>query len=376
MATIDMERKPVAAKDPLAGQIVDCDVHPVVKGGLKTVFPYMPAAWRHRIETKGASVGMSALSPRTAVPHGGTAVRADSEPPEGGPGGSSRSWMLKQLIEPHGIDIAVLNCLQPGALAVALAGPDESAILCSAFNDYFLEEWQLADGSGPLRYAMVVPTQMPELAAQEIDRLADQKGIAAIFMPLLNIPMGNRHYHPIYEAAQRHNLPILLHVTGTENVYHGAPVVAGGWPESFIERYVSLSQVGEANLVSLVFSGVLERFPGLRVLFVEYGFSWAVPLLWRMDKAWRGVRFDTPWVKRSPIDYVRERVRFATQPLDEPQDPKDLYRMIEMLGDEHLLFATDYPHWDNDMPMQSLRGLSPEARRRVFVDNGRNFLRL
>src|SRR3546814_9696393 len=90
--------------------------------------------------------------------------------------------------------------------------------------------------------------------------------------------MGNRHYQPIYEAAQRHDLPILLHVTGTENVYHGAPVVAGGWPESFIERYVSLSQVGEANLVSLVFSGVLERFPGLRVLFVEYGFSWVLPL--------------------------------------------------------------------------------------------------
>src|SRR3546814_2817511 len=88
-----------------------------------------------------------------------------------------------------------------------------------------------------------------------------------------------------------------------------------------------------------------------------------------MDKAWRGVRFDTPWVKRSPIDYVNERVRFATQPLDEPQDPQHLYRMIEMLGDHLLLFATDSPHWDNDMPAQSLRGLSPEARRRVFASS-------
>src|SRR3546814_16168763 len=98
---------------------------------------------------------------------------------------------------------------------------------------------------------MVVPSQMPELAAQEIDRVADRKGIAAIFMPLLNIPMGNRHYHPIYEAAQRHDLPILLHVTGTENVYTGAQVVAGGWPETFFERSVSASQVGEGNPCSL-----------------------------------------------------------------------------------------------------------------------------
>lgn len=375
METATIPQRPVGAS-ALAGQIVDCDVHPVVKGGIKTVFPYMPAAWRHRIETKGASVGISALSPRTAVPHGGSAVRVDAQPPEGGPGGSSRSWMLQQLVAEQGIGCAVLNCLQPGALAVALAGPDESAILCSAFNDYFLEEWSLADGEGPLRYAMVVPTQVPELAAEEIDGLAGERGIAAVYMPLLNIPMGNRHYHPIYAAAERHDLPILLHVTGTENVYHGAPVVAGGWPESFVERYVSLSQIGEANLVSLVFSGVLERFPGLRVLFVEYGFSWVLPLLWRMDKAWRGVRFDVPWVKRSPIDYVNDRVRFATQPLDEPQDPQQLYRMIEMLGDHLLLFATDYPHWDNDMPSQSLRGLPLEARRRIFVENGREFLRV
>src|SRR5690606_159454 len=210
-------------------------------------------------------------------------------------------------------------------------------------------------------------TQVPERAAQEIDRLAEVKGIAAVYMPLLNIPMGNRHYHPIYAAAERHGLPILLHVTGTENVYHGPPVVAGGWPESFVERYVSLSQIGEANLVSLVFSGVLERFPGLKVIFVEYGFGWVLPLVWRMDKAWRGVRFDTPWVKRSPIDYVTDHVRFTTQPLDEPHDPQHLYRMIEMLGDHLLLFATDYPHWDNDMPGQSLRGLAPEARRRIYV---------
>src|SRR5690606_31995264 len=143
METATIPQRPVGAS-ALAGQIVDCDVHPVVKGGIETVFPYMPAAWRHRIETKGASVGISALSPRTAVPHGGSAVRVDAQPPEGGPGGSSRSWMLQQLVAEQGIGCAVLNCLQPGALAVALAGPDESAILCSAFNDYFLEEWSLA----------------------------------------------------------------------------------------------------------------------------------------------------------------------------------------------------------------------------------------
>lgn len=371
-----MERKhPTAATDPLAGEIIDCDVHPIVPGGLKTLYPYMPEAWCQRLDTKGASVGLSPLSPRTAVPNGGTAIRPDTTPPDGGPGGSSRDHMIEQLIEGQGIQCAVMNSLQAAALAVALAGPDESAVLCSAFNDYFLDEWQVADG-GPLRLAMVVPSQVPELAAQEIDRLGSKKGIAAVYMPLINIPMGNRHYHPIYAAAQRHGLPILLHVTGTENVYHGPPVIAGGWPESFVERYVSLSQVGEANLVSLVFSGVLERFPDMQVLFVEFGCSWALPLLWRAEKAWRAVRFDVPWAKKSPFEYVNKHVRFSTQPLDEPDDPTHLKQLIDMLGDHLLCFATDYPHWDNDMPGQSLRMLPEDSRRRIFVENSQKFFRL
>lgn len=374
MSAIDLEQ-PAPAGNPLAGEIVDCDVHAVVPGGLKAVFRYMPAAWRHRIEIKNAHIADTPLSLRTTVPHGGTAIRADARTPSGGPGGSDPAYVKEHLVERHGIACALINSLQPAALAVALAGPEESAVLCTAYNDFFLEEWGLAEG-GPLRYAACVPTQVPDRAVEEIRRLAGVKGVAAIYMPLLNIPMGNRHHHPIYAECERHGLPIMLHPTGTENVYHGPPVIAGGWPETFIERYVSLPQIGEANLASLVFSGVLERFPGLKVMFVEFGFSWALPLLWRMDKAWRGVRFDTPWVTRSPIDYVRDHVRFTTQPLDEPADPRQLDRVIEMLGDDLLLFATDYPHWDNDMPGQALRTLPAEARRRIFVDNAKGVLRL
>ena len=374
MSVVEQE-KPRLAKDPLAGEIIDCDVHAVVAGGLKSIYPYLDRAWQQRLETKGASVGLGALPPRLAVPNGGNAIRADAATPDGAPGGSCPHYMHKDLIEAHGIARAVCTCLQPGALAVALAGPDESVALCRAFNDFFLEEWNLKS-AGAIRYAMVVPTQVPEEAAREIDRIGANKGVAAVFMPLLNIPMGNRHYHPIYEAAARNGLPILLHVTGTENVYHGAPVVAGGWPESYAERYVSLSQVGEANLVSLIFSGVLERVPDLKVLFVEFGSSWVLATMWRMDKAWRGVRFDVPWVKRSPIDYINDHVRLTTQPLDEPDDPADLQRMIELIGDHLLCFATDYPHWDNDMPGQSLRMLGEESRRRIFVENAKGILRL
>ena len=47
-----------------------------------------------------------------------------------------------------------------------------------------------------------------------------------------------------------------------------------------------------------------------------------------MERTWRSLRHETPWVKRSPIDYVHDHIRFSTQPLDEPDDPRDLDRLV------------------------------------------------
>jgi uncharacterized protein len=355
--------------------IVDCDVHPIVKGGMHSLFPYMPIAWQKRLKQKAAEiVTVAPLTLRFEHPNG-SALRSDAVTPSGGPGGSDPDYIKSDLLEKHDIDIAILNCLQPGAMAAALAGPDESVVMCSAFNDFFLDNWKLT-GSGPLRLAISVPVQDPVAAAAEIRRLAHNPAVAAVSLPLLNIRMGNRYYYPIYEEAHRCGLPILLHVTGTDSIYYGAPHAAVGLPESYIERYVSLSQIAESNISSLIFSGTFEKFPGLKFLFAEYGFAWILPLLWRMDRTWRSLRHETPWVKKSPIDYVHENVRLSTQPLDEPERPEDLHTLIKLFGYDLLMFSSDYPHWDNDMPEQSLRTLPPEARRMIFGDNARKVLRL
>ena len=180
----------------------------------------------------------------------------------------------------------------------------------------------------------------------------------------------------IYEAAQEFGLPIFLHVTGTDSIYHSAPMSAGGLPDTYVERYVTLSQAAEANLNSLIFNGTFEKFPRLKVLFVEYGFVWPIATMLRMDRLWRGLRHEVPWVRKSPIDYVADHVWFATQPSEEPRNPEDLERLVQMVGVGNLCFSTDYPHWDNDMPMQSLRALKAEDRDRIMRTNARDVLRL
>lgn len=354
-------------------KIIDCDVHPTVNGGLQSVLPYMPEAWSRRFTRKKAGMASIALTMKYQHPNG-SAIREDTRMADGAVGGSNPQRVIEELIEPHGIEAVLLNCLQTGAFSAALASTDESIVLASAFNDFFINEWLNADRR--LLYAMAVPSLDPAAAAEEVRRIGRHPQIAAVSIALINILMGNRYWWPVYAAAQDIGLPIIVHPTGTDSIYQGTPISAGGIPDSYTERYVTLSQSAESNVNSLVINGTFEKFPQLKVLFAEYGFTWLLPLLWRMDRTWRQLRHETPWVKRSPVDYVHDHIRFTTQPLDEPQNPKDLDVLIGLMGADHLCFSTDYPHWDNDMPEQSLRGLSTSDRQKVFYDNAQKILRL
>lgn len=353
--------------------VIDCDVHPLLPNGIRSLYPYMTEAWRERFIRKRAHTTESGLTLRYAQPNG-TVVRDDAKPEAGMPGGSDPHFLVRDLLDANGISVAVLNSLQSARFCSVHASVDESIVIASASNDYYIENWLTVDER--LTYAPVVPSQDPAAAAAEIRRIGGHKQVVAVAVPPIAILMGNRYWWPIFEAAQEMDLPLLLHVSGSEGVYNGAPMPAGGMPDTYIERYVTLGQGAESNLNSLILSGTFERFPRLRVLFVEYGFVWPVPLMLRMDRLWRGLRHEVPWVKKSPTDYVAEHVWFTTQPIEEPRDPRDLERLVRMVGVDNLCFSTDYPHWDNDMPMQAFRLLPQEDRDRIMRTNARSVLRL
>lgn len=368
MSTVSVNEASSAANDAHAGlTVIDTDVHPIARHGLKSVLPYMSQAWRRRMETKGVLTLPTNHLPLRYEHPSGHVIRVDTQPPDGGPGGSDPRFLVEQLVDGHGISGVILNSLQAGQLAAAVAGPEESVAICSAFNDFFIAEWLSVDRR--LRLAITVPTQDPVAAAAEVRRLGATDGVAAVYVPLINIRMGSTYYHPIYQAAEELELPVFMHVTGSDYVYQGAPEPVGGLPASYAERYVTMPQIGAANLASLIFSGTLERFPRMKVLFAEFGFTWVVPQLWRMDDAWRALRHETPWVREAPSAYVRERIRFTTQAVETPPNMDSLYRMIDELGHDVLTFSTDYPHWDNDMPHNTLPRLSRDARRRIFGQN-------
>ena len=358
----------------VATEVIDCDVHPLVPNALETLSPYIPRAWSERFRRKGAQLqGTSGVPLRFAHPNG-SVPRNDARGPKGMTAGADPHYLIADLLDGNGVSIALLNCIQAGAVCAALSGAEESVVLARAYNDFFLQEWLPLDKR--MRYAPTVPVQDTDAAAAEIKRVAAHPQVAAISLPLLNIQMGNRWYWPIYAAAEESGLPIFLHVTGIESLIAGTPQITAGNFDHYIDRYLAMPQLAEASVRNLVFSGTFERFPKLNFVFAEFGFLWLLPLLWRMDRVWRGLRHDVPWVRKPPSETVRERCFFTTQPVDEPDDPRDLERMMTLIGEQVLCFSSDYPHWDNDMPGATLRFLSPEMRRRVFSENPRRALRL
>jgi predicted TIM-barrel fold metal-dependent hydrolase len=192
----------------------------------------------------------------------------------------------------------------------------------------------------------------------------------SVLLPLANKLMGERHYYPIYEAAAELDLPITIHPNSGDGIFRTAPSMAGAPPTYYVEWHTGLSQVFQANLISLLCHGVFERFPQLKVIVTEGGFAWLPDVLWRLDKNVKGLRDEVPWIKRLPSEYVFEHVRFTTQPFVEPRRREHLHAMCDIIrADKTLMFSSDYPHWDFDDPTRALTWLPATIRKRVRVDN-------
>jgi uncharacterized protein len=351
---------------PAASQlaIVDCDIHPAFRKS-SDLYPFLPARWREHMMTFGEHLRQG-LSGQLAWPRMTAAgMRVDAFPDEGPPG-SDLALMRRQHLDANGVEYGMLMQLSRGGMEER--NLEFAAALSTAVNDWQLETWVKPEPR--LRAGIVVPQEDAAFAAAEIERRASDRSFAQIIIsPRASDPLGHRRYWPIYAAAERCNLPIALHVQG----YSGGHASTGsGWPTYYLQEHYSTTGNMQTTMTSLVFEGVLERFPKLKVVLIEGGFAWAPALCWRMDKHWERMRKEVPDVKRPPSEYVREHFWFTTQPIEEPDDPQHLADVIGWLGWDRLMFSTDYPHWDFDHPQHVFKFALTEAQKaKVYRDNAK-----
>lgn len=360
---------PIAPKSRKKITIVDTDVHHSYKSK-SDLFPYLNKFYAARL----AEYGFGVLANCFAFSGGSRGRRADlieeNNPPPADAvfaGAHDVEETRKRLLDANGIDLALLTG-GLGQVASAMTDLDYASALCRAFNDFSLEHWVAKDPR--FRYALHINSQDPVGAVAEIDRLGSHPAVCAILLGCgAPKPFGHRFYHPIYEACVRNGLAVAMHF-GAEGAGVNPPPSAAGFPSYYIEERQLRSSYYAANVSSFVFEGVFEKFPSLKIGMLEGGFAWLAPLMWKMDLDWKGLRRQTPWVKKLPSQYIKEHIRFATQPMEEPEDPNALKHIIEWIGGSQILmFATDYPHWDWDDPLMTLADYPEELRRRIFSEN-------
>jgi uncharacterized protein len=338
------------------GPVMDLDVHEALLSW-HDVLPYLAEPWRQLVASEAWVPPAFPLAYWTG--HG--LNRGDSRPASGAPAGSSYELFKEQVLDAYPIKYAVLTGqFLPGDMEAQF---ELASALASAYNDWVLENWVKRDPR--ILTSLHIAPQDPQRAVREIERLGDHPQVVQIILPIGREAYGDPFYHPIFAAAERYNLVVAFH--------HSDPLKSAlGKGRYYIEWHVNVPQGAMSMVTSLVCNGVFDKFPALQFVIVESGFSWLPHLLWRFDQNYRSLHQEIPWVKQLPSKYIRERVKFSTQPTEDFSAANWL-RLIEMVEtDRMFVFSTDYPHWDFDAPEDSIpRELPADLRRRILYSNAR-----
>jgi len=162
----------------------------------------------------------------------------------------------------------------------------------------------------------------------------------------------------------------------------GKPIsfhAAYSWEDRALQmtnRFISVHSLGfmwfnMIHMTNWVINGLSERFPKLKVLWIESGLTWAYSLMQRLDHSYMMRTSDCPSLKRKPSEYMRE-MYYSSQPMEVPEDLSILEATFKMINAEtQMLWSSDYPHWDFDLPgvIYDLPFLSETAKRNILGAN-------
>ncbi len=360
--TINIVQPEVKRTRPVQRAVADCDLHPVPRS-MQDLYPYLEKRWQEHYETFGVSRRQAPFAGPVYPKGQPDAARIDAWPEDGSRAGSSLSLMRQQHLDPNNVQLGILNVISPHP--GNYQNPDMASAFCRAVNDWQVEHWTSQDSR--LKASVMVAYEEGPAAVAEIDRLAGDPNFAQVLLLSRTAkPMGHRDYWPMYEAAVRANLPIGIHAFGNS----GYPITPSGWPSYYIEEMAGHAQSCQSQMISLALSGVFERFPTLRIVFIESGFGWLPSLAWRLDSHWKTLKAETPHLKRLPSEYIREHIWVTTQPMEEAENPAHIADIIEWIGWDRIMYSSDYPHWDFDDPAQTLMfNASQSQQDRLFLDN-------
>ncbi|MBI4611824.1 MAG: amidohydrolase family protein [Candidatus Rokubacteria bacterium] len=274
-----------------------------------------------------------------------------------------------RAMDVEGIDVAVHFRTLP-VVCVDAFEPEFALALCRAWNDWMADFCAL--DRRRMKAAALLTLHDATLAARELHRAVTGLGFVAAQMmpnPVNGVNLHDPRMDPLWAEAEQLGVPIGFH-----------PAPNNYAQDHFINRFLtrpsSAMSLGLNNPVELMAAvasmtagGVLERFPHLRVAFLEGNCSWLPWLLWRLDEYWEMCKGgEAAKLQALPSEYFRRQCFISVDP-----DEDQVEWVIQKLGDDNLVFSTDYPHSDSRFPEATVLVLklpvSDRSKRKILWDN-------
>ncbi len=274
-----------------------------------------------------------------------------------------------RAMDKEGLDVAVLYPSR-GLVVLALdhMDPELAAAIARAYNNWLHEFCQTA----PQRMygaALVAPHDVVS-AVKEARRAVTELGFKGVLMRPNHVngrQWSDPYYDPLWEECQRLRIPIGFHEAG--RVYLPQPALEQFIPTFTMFNTLSFPMANMMACADLIYGGVMERFPKLKVAFLEGNCSWLPWLLWRMGEYMEITgKADHPELKLEPIEYF-QRQCFGSIECDEITAKN----LPEFGLEDNIVFSTDYPHLDVKYPKSVETFLrlpfKEETKRKYLWDN-------
>jgi hypothetical protein len=230
-----------------------------------------------------------------------------------------------------------------------------------AFNRWLVEE--LLPQEPRIKAMMYLPFNDPEACVEVVEEFADAPGVIGFTVVSTRYkPVHHNSYMRLYAALQAADKPLAFH-----SGFHW-----GDESMKQVNRFISMHAISFCyfnmiHLTNWIINGIPERFPKLKVIWVESGLAWVPFMMQRLDSEYMMRTSEAPMLRRRPSEYIRD-MYFTSQPLETSNLKLTQATMEAINADTQLLFASDWPHWDFDLPttITNLGFLSEQAKRNIL----------
>ena len=355
--------------------IVDVDSHHYESELLNEILEYMDDPVVQQLAMSASQSGMRHTGVfKTDVGYqdmGGRVMRYPLRKIEKTDGAQHREIALsKRWMDAMGVDVAVM--FPTPMLLLGLHPQVEVEVAMARAYNRWLTERVLAH-EPRLRSMLYLPFNDAEASYRIVKEFGDKKGVTGFMVTAARYrPVHHNSFMKTYSLLEEMGLPLGFH----------AGYNWGGQSMTMMNKFISVHAIGfvfynMVHLTNWIMNGLPERFPKLKVVWIESGLAWIPFIMQRLDNEFMMRTSEAPALKKKPSDYMRDMF-FSSQPMEmiDMGAIEQTFRMIK--AESQLLYSSDYPHWDFDLPstIYDLPFLSKQAKRNILGGNAKRVFNL